>query len=52
MSNAEAVSEMAGTPEVADGAKASQDLMLVVSFADPDGNGWIVQEITNRRPGR
>jgi len=23
-----------------------------VSFSDPDGNGWIVQEITNRRPGR
>ena len=23
-----------------------------VSFSDPDGNGWIVQEITDRRPGR
>ena len=23
-----------------------------VSFADPDGNGWLVQEITTRRPGR
>lgn len=23
-----------------------------VSFRDPDGNGWIVQEITNRLPGR
>ena len=23
-----------------------------VSFEDPDGNGWIVQEITTRAPGR
>jgi catechol 2,3-dioxygenase-like lactoylglutathione lyase family enzyme len=23
-----------------------------VSFADPDGNGWILQEITTRLPGR
>ncbi|MBW8751497.1 MAG: VOC family protein [Propionibacteriales bacterium] len=23
-----------------------------LSFADPDGNGWIVQEITTRLPGR
>jgi hypothetical protein len=23
-----------------------------VSFADPDGNGWLVQEITMRLPGR
>jgi catechol 2,3-dioxygenase-like lactoylglutathione lyase family enzyme len=23
-----------------------------VSFADPDGNGWIVQEVTERLPGR
>src|SRR4030095_12814745 len=22
-----------------------------VSFEDPDGNGWVVQEITTRRPG-
>lgn len=22
------------------------------SFADPDGNGWLLQEITTRRPGR
>ncbi len=24
----------------------------VVSFSDPDGNGWFVQEITTRLPGR
>jgi hypothetical protein len=23
-----------------------------VSFSDPDGNGWFVQEITTRLPGR
>jgi len=23
-----------------------------VSFSDPDGNGWLLQEITNRLPGR
>ncbi|MEU3410314.1 VOC family protein [Streptomyces sp. NPDC006658] len=23
-----------------------------LSFSDPDGNGWIVQEITERAPGR
>ena len=23
-----------------------------LSFTDPDGNGWLVQEVTTRRPGR
>jgi hypothetical protein len=23
-----------------------------VSFGDPDGNGWVLQEITHRLPGR
>jgi hypothetical protein len=23
-----------------------------VSFSDPDGNGWVLQEITTRLPGR
>jgi hypothetical protein len=23
-----------------------------ISFEDPDGNGWLVQEITTRLPGR
>jgi len=23
-----------------------------LSFSDPDGNGWILQEVTTRRPGR
>ena len=25
---------------------------LYASFSDPDGNGWLLQEITNRLPGR
>ena len=24
----------------------------VASFSDPDGNGWLLQEITTRLPGR
>jgi len=24
----------------------------LASFSDPDGNGWMLQEITNRLPGR
>lgn len=24
----------------------------LVSFTDPDGNGWVLQEITERAPGR
>jgi catechol 2,3-dioxygenase-like lactoylglutathione lyase family enzyme len=24
----------------------------LASFRDPDGNGWLLQEITTRRPGR
>ena len=27
-------------------------LEVVVSFSDPDGNGWFVQEATTRLPGR
>ena len=25
---------------------------LFVSFSDPDGNGWFIQEVTTRLPGR
>ena len=24
----------------------------LVSFSDPDGNGWLIQEVTSRLPGR
>lgn len=26
--------------------------VTTASFADPDGNGWVLQEITERLPGR
>ena len=29
-----------------------QSYRSYVSFEDPDGNGWIVQEVTRRLPGR
>ena len=28
------------------------DLLHVRSFEDPDGNGWLLQEVTTRAPGR
>ena len=31
---------------------ARQTYSSFLSFDDPDGNGWIVQEITTRLPGR
>ncbi|MEV5533599.1 hypothetical protein [Streptomyces prunicolor] len=29
-----------------------RSLRHLLSFSDPDGNGWILQEITTRLPGR
>ena len=29
-----------------------QEATLVSSGSDPDGNGWMLQEITTRLPGR
>ena len=29
-----------------------QDYGTFASFADPDGNGWLLQEVRNRAPGR
>ena len=26
--------------------------LTYASFNDPDGNGWLLQEVTNRLPGR
>ena len=26
--------------------------LTYASFSDPDGNGWLLQEVTNRPPGR
>jgi hypothetical protein len=42
-----------GSPEREPGpATERQTYGSFVSFDDPDGNGWIVQEITTRLPGR
>jgi hypothetical protein len=46
MSSVEVSSESAaGTPPV----KAYGSFL---AFSDPDGNGWLLQEITTRLPGR
>jgi catechol 2,3-dioxygenase-like lactoylglutathione lyase family enzyme len=43
----------AGTAERAPGpAPDRQSYGSFVSFRDPDGNGWFLQEITTRLPGR
>lgn len=33
-------------------APGRQTYASFVSFSDPDGNGWLLQEVTNRLPGR
>jgi hypothetical protein len=30
----------------------SADYNSFVSFSDPDGNGWLIQEVKQRAPGR
>jgi catechol 2,3-dioxygenase-like lactoylglutathione lyase family enzyme len=43
----------AGTAERASGpAPEHHSYGSFVSFSDPDGNGWFLQEITTRLPGR
>ena len=43
----------AGTASRVSGPAADrQSYGSFVSFSDPDGNGWFVQEITTRLPGR
>ncbi len=43
----------AGTAERAAGpAPNHQSYGSFASFSDPDGNGWLIQEITTRLPGR
>jgi catechol 2,3-dioxygenase-like lactoylglutathione lyase family enzyme len=52
------VFHFAGWNRVAPGARLSgpapegRSYASFVSFNDPDGNGWLVQEITTRLPGR
>jgi predicted lactoylglutathione lyase len=31
---------------------ASEDFASFASFSDPDGNGWVLQEVRTRAPGR
>jgi hypothetical protein len=33
-------------------AGASSETSAYASFSDPDGNGWLLQEVTTRIPGR
>jgi catechol 2,3-dioxygenase-like lactoylglutathione lyase family enzyme len=41
-----------GWREDADPAPEHQSYGSFASFSDPDGNGWLIQEITTRLPGR
>jgi len=41
-----------GTLRVAGLDPAHRSYRSFVSFSDPDGNGWLVQEVTTRAPGR
>ncbi len=43
----------AGTDDRVPGADpARHSYGSFLSFSDPDGNGWVLQEVTNRLPGR
>ena len=51
--DADGIFHQAGTDNRVDGLHPERaDYGSFVSFADPDGNGWIVQEVVNRLPGR
>lgn len=41
-----------GAKRVAGPAPGHESFGSYVSFNDPDGNGWLVQEVTTRLPGR
>ncbi len=52
---ADLVSRGVDVSEVSDRRPGSQDgrsYSVYASFKDPDGNGWLLQEITTRLPGR
>jgi catechol 2,3-dioxygenase-like lactoylglutathione lyase family enzyme len=34
------------------GGRSSDSYSSFATFSDPDGNGWLLQEVTNRLPGR
>ena len=33
-------------------AQERRSYLTYASFSDPDGNGWLLQEVTSRLPGR
>src|SRR5262245_11628502 len=41
-----------GGPSVAGPAPERRSYGTFATFSDPDGNGWLLQEITTRLPGR
>lgn len=41
-----------GTDRVAGPQPARLSYSSFAAFGDPDGNGWVLQEITDRLPGR
>jgi catechol 2,3-dioxygenase-like lactoylglutathione lyase family enzyme len=46
------VSEVEDTRPPGADAQAGRSYFIYASFKDPDGNGWLLQEITTRFPGR
>jgi hypothetical protein len=41
-----------GTPPVSGRDPERRSYRSYASFSDPDGNGWLLQEVTERLPGR
>jgi catechol 2,3-dioxygenase-like lactoylglutathione lyase family enzyme len=41
-----------GVPVRMDGYPADGNYAALASFSDPDGNGWLLQEVRERLPGR
>ena len=46
------VSEVAVRPAPGLRRATARSYFARASFSDPDGNGWLLQEITTRLPGR
>jgi hypothetical protein len=42
----------AGSSDRVDGRSPNGSYWSFATFADPDGNGWLLQEVTKRLPGR
>jgi catechol 2,3-dioxygenase-like lactoylglutathione lyase family enzyme len=46
------VSDVEDTRPAGAGSQEGRSYFMYASFKDPDGNGWLLQEITARFPGR